>query len=496
MVRLLQPPQAGRRRAGAALAALLLLLGSLGTPRPVAADSVTFGTPSATATWGTGIRFTQPLSVAGSIQRAEILIDYPGLGGPLVTEVPPTGAAASLSFTVDSSQGQVLPNTTLTARWRITLAGNPPVVGPSVSGTYQDARFQWRTKQGDIVRLHWYQGGDAFAERAVQLGDGAIAKAANLLGVSETTPIDFYVYADQTSFYDALGPGTPENIAGEAHPEIRTMFGLITPDAIGTSEVARVVTHELTHLVFDTATKNPYDEPAHWINEGVAVYLSVGYGADDRAAVSQAAADGTIMPLPSLNGRFPTTYDRLLLAYSEAVSAIDFLVRSHGQGALVTLIRSYAKGVTDDDAFRAAIGTDMEGFDAAWLADVGARTPQRHGPQPAPAGPLPPGWTAASPVSGTAATPAPAATPSPGTTGGGGPGGTSPLVLLGSGLFVALAIGSVLVLSRRSRPRMAVEAAGPAPDSGPLLGESPGHESGAADPPPSGPPPDPGERMP
>ncbi|MGZ6339776.1 MAG: peptidase MA family metallohydrolase, partial [Candidatus Limnocylindrales bacterium] len=291
-----------------------------------AAPAVTFGPPSATATWGKGIDFVQPV-VASALTRVEILVDYPGLAGPLVSQVPTSGGG-QLTFTVDASKGEVLPNTTLTARWRLTRAGEPPTVGPPVSATYRDTRFQWRTKMGSIVRLHWYQGDDAFAARAVQLGDGAVKKAADLLGVTETQPIDFYVYADQNAFYDALGPGTPENIAGEAHPEIRTMFGLITPDAVATSEVARVVTHELTHLVFDTATRNPYDEPAHWINEGVAVYLSVGYGSDDRAAVAQAARDGTIMPLPSLSGRFPTTYDRLLLAYSEAVSAIDLLVRT------------------------------------------------------------------------------------------------------------------------------------------------------------------------
>ena len=37
-----------------------------------------------------------------------------------------------------------------------------------------------------------------------------MAKAEELFGVTETEPIDFYVYASQAPFYDALGPGTRE----------------------------------------------------------------------------------------------------------------------------------------------------------------------------------------------------------------------------------------------------------------------------------------------
>jgi hypothetical protein len=125
--------------------------------------------------------------------------------------------------------------------------------------------------------------------------------------VTETDPIDFFIYADQDKFYDALGPATRENVGGEAHADIRTMFALITPGEINDSWVSIVVPHELTHLVFDTATKNPYHEPPHWLNEGLAVYLSQGYDSSDRNLVENAAKDGSIMPLDGLVGAFPTT---------------------------------------------------------------------------------------------------------------------------------------------------------------------------------------------
>jgi hypothetical protein len=210
--------------------------------------------------------------------------------------------------------------------------------------------------------------------------------------VTEDEPIDFFIYADVESFYDALGPGTRENVGGQANADIRTLFALIRPSDIDDPWVAEVVPHELVHLVFDTAVRNPYHFPPRWLNEGLATYLSVGYGPSDRSTVESAARDGSIIPLDGLGGQFPTTAEGFGQAYAESVSAVDFLIRSHGQPALLELIDSYADGRTDDEAFEAAIGQDVAAFDAAWLADLGAEVPVRRGPQPAPPGPQPAAW--------------------------------------------------------------------------------------------------------
>ena len=119
--------------------------------------------------------------------------------------------------------------------------------------------------------------------------------------------------------------------------------------------VSIVIPHELAHLVFDAAVQNPYHPPPSWLNEGLAVYLAQGYEADDRSQVRAAVESASLMPLSALTGMFPTTRARFSLAYAESVSAIDHLVRTHGTAALVTLVRAYADGVSDDEAVLAAL---------------------------------------------------------------------------------------------------------------------------------------------
>jgi Peptidase MA superfamily len=383
-----------------------LLLGLV----PIAlASPPTFGTPTAKAVYGERVTFTQPVQLDEEIATAEFLVTFPGAIGPTVLEVAaPSGTGQkTLSYKLELADGHITPNTKLSGQWRLYPAATPdqPVTGPSVSVVYADDRFEWKTKSGDVVRVHWYEGSDEFGARALKVGEDAVQSASTLLGVTETEPIDFFVYADQNAFYDALGPGTRENVGGQENGDIRTMFALVRPTQIDDAWVGIVIPHELTHLVFDTAVRNPYHFPPRWLTEGLAVYQSQGYDAEDRTMIEQWAPSGELIPLSGLVGQFPTTSDRFSLAYAESVAAVDYLVRTYGQDALVSLIKSYASGLTDDEAFSQALGLDTTAFGDAWLASLDAVAPTRYGPQPAAPGPVPAAW---------AGHPAPGATAKPG----------------------------------------------------------------------------------
>jgi Peptidase MA superfamily len=469
--------QTGARIRVAAIGAFVAVaVAALAPGAAAAGPGVDFGTPTASAKYGASIRFVQPLQLGAVPNRVEVLLDFPGAEGPLVVDKTNDARSAGslqLEDTLDVADQHLLPNTVVGARWRVVSSDGTTTIGPSVSVTYADDQFDWQTQAGSIVRIHWYRGDAAFGRRALAVAEQGVAKAEQLFGVKETKPIDFFVYADQTAFYEALGPGTRENVGGEAVTEIRTLFALITPAEVNASWVGIVIPHELTHLVFDTAVHNPYHFPPRWLNEGIAVYLSQGYASDDRGQVTDAARAGALMPLTGLTGQFPTTAERFSLAYAESVSSVEFFVRRYGRDALAKLVRTYAGGLTDDEAFSQTIGVDIRGFEAAWLADAGAAAPKRFGPQPAPAGPVPSDWRGgasgappAAAASGGASAPAAAsqnpafgaprpdasAAGSGNSSSGGGPPGSAglPLTVLA---IAGVGLGGLLVLRGRRRTR-------------------------------------------
>jgi hypothetical protein len=455
-----------RRRLGMLLVTLVVAV-LIAPAGMFASTHVAFGQPEAIARLGQPVVFQTTLEAA-SEPIVELLVNLPGERA--VTVLPADVVAEGDGFRAAAVlEGELAPNTRLSYRFRVR-DGDETVLGPTDETVLVDDRFEWRTISGPLVNLHWYAGDEQFAQRALDIGEEGIERASDLLGVTETEPIDFFIYNSEADLREALGPGTRENVGGQAHSNIRTLFGLIEPHEIESDWVDTLVVHELTHLVFDTATDNPYHSPPRWLNEGVAVYLSEGYTAGWQAPVEVAAADGSLIPLDGLAGLFPTTADRFFLAYAESVSAVDFFIRTYDEPTLWALVRSYADGVSDDEAFRAATGAGLAEFNEAWMASLGAEVPEPVGPRPGPAGPLPPGWDpdaepAPAPTQSPAATgtpdgrspqpesPAPAVTPAPGANPTPAePGGGNTSFTLGLLLAAVVVVGIVgfAMLARRS----------------------------------------------
>ena len=103
------------------------------------------------------------------------------------------------------------------------------------------------------------------------------------------------------------GRATHENVGGEAHrrhPDAVRAHPA-RPDRRPAGRHRRSRTSSSTSSSTPRA-KNPYHFPPRWLNEGLAVYQSEGYGADDRGRRSRTRArDGHLIPLDGLTGQFP-----------------------------------------------------------------------------------------------------------------------------------------------------------------------------------------------
>ncbi|MEP7360215.1 MAG: peptidase MA family metallohydrolase [Chloroflexota bacterium] len=464
-------------RIGRAISLMLaVLLAGAALPGVAVAASPSFSTPSVSANLGEPVTFMSQISgddIAGvdvlvRLQGYEtnvVLPADPGQGGTWgVTTSLDIASSAVCACVVD---GESAPNTHFEFQFRVRAGDGTVTLGPVAQGVVEDSRYNWRTLNDGMVVVHWYSGTDSFAQDAGDLANEAIGKASQLLGTTLPKPVDLFVYDTQQALLDAVSPNR-ENIAGESHQDIQTMFVWLPPDQGIQDFNAEVVRHELTHLVFDAATKNPYHDPPRWLNEGIAVYLSVGYSDYYRSFVDGAVRDGSLIPLDGIAGFFPAPQDEFYLAYGEAVAAVDYFVRTYGDQKLWDLVRSYAQGMTDDDAFSAATGADAQAFNAKWFDSLGVDVPAPLGPQPAPPGFIPPDWTAGGATPGptlapgqTPPTPGPktTATPRPGQPGPTGgdvvDGFTRVLTLTLWLVVIVLVVGLVgwLVIDRANRRR-------------------------------------------
>ena len=470
-----------RSRSGAArvllalAAAVVLLLPAA----PVQALSLDFSDATATSTFNQGIDFSIKMTASEAPSRVEIHILFPGATGPFVVNladqpgVPfqPKAGTSTLHYTLDTSAGgHIMPNTPITTTWVAYFQnGGAPFSSVPSDYRYDDETQKWQTLRDGIVTVHWTTGSQSFAQHAASVAVKALSTNADVLGIAETEPVDFFIYADDASFRAALGAGARENVGGEAITEIRTLFAEFTPDILNDPWVGITITHELTHQVVDDATNNPYRTLPRWLNEGFAVYQSEGNAAKYRSMVKDAVSSGDLLPLTALGWQFPTDPSKTVLAYAESVSAVDYIVRQYSKDALTKLILAYKNGPTDDEAMQAAIGKDMAAFQTEWLGAISAPTPSPFGPQPGPSGPLPSDWLGAaasgtpvasaapssaapSPAASTgptaATSPAPTASPAPGS--GGSSGGDLTLVLVAVVVVAGVVLAGIIVAGRRT----------------------------------------------
>ena len=459
-------------RSGSRAARLLIALAAasamLMPATPARAASFSFTGAAATSVFNQGVDFSISLTADTAPASVEVQIEMPGDVGPYVVTLSnsPGPGTSVLHYTLDTSgSGHLMPNTPITVTWVADARGGASVSSSPFTYLYSDDTQQWQSLRDGIVTVHWTQGSTAFAQNAASVAVKAIATDASLLGIRESKPVDFFIYADDASFRAALGPGARENVGGEAITQIRTLFAEFTPSMFGNAWVGITITHELTHQVVDDATSNPYRSLPRWLNEGFAVYQSEGNTTSYRSQVSAAVSTGDLLPLTALGWEFPTEPTKTVLAYAESVSAVDYIVRTFGKAALVKLILAYKNGPTDDEALQAAVGEDLAAFQAAWLASIGAPTPSPFGPQPAPSGPLPSGWTgsgaapapasqspSAAAAAPTAAPGGPTAAPAPAAAQGGGSasGGALVPVLIAIMLVSGAVLIGILLANRRA----------------------------------------------
>jgi hypothetical protein len=221
--------------------------------------------------------------------------------------------------------------------------------------------------------VHWYGDAEQQARRFGELTAGGVDRAEQLLGTQLAGPVDVFVYDSQEEFFGALGPGAREWTGAATYPEIRTIFMWLG----GGSEayLERAMVHEVTHVVFQDATDNPFHEPATWINEGIAVWSETQDAGDERSIVEDAARAGGLFSFDAIAERFPIGDRAASLSYAQGTTMVDTIIDRYGPKAMSRLTAAYRDGASDEEALEMATGISADALYADFYAAFGVEEP-------------------------------------------------------------------------------------------------------------------------
>lgn len=183
--------------------------------------------------------------------------------------------------------------------------------------------------------------------------------------------ITIYLTKSETEYQRYARRKVPEWSQAVAFPSER----LIVIKLAGAEEIntaPEILLHELVHIFI--AGRIPENRMPTWLNEGLAQYLSgKKLTITEKVGLANALASNKIFELSALDTLLRFNPPEAQLAYSQALTAVEFFIKKHGEAKLNRLVNNLAVHRSINDAFLATVGYDFIDFKIFWYEDLNDR---------------------------------------------------------------------------------------------------------------------------
>ncbi len=128
--------------------------------------------------------------------------------------------------------------------------------------------------------------------------------------------------------------------------------------------------HEMAHVITLQMSKNRIPR---WLSEGTSVFeerrARPEWGKETDIAFAQALSEGKTLTLADLNNGFSDPR-MITIAYYESSLIVEHLIDTYGEPKFHDFIRSYARGLDDEQALKEVYGASVEEIHKAFTARI------------------------------------------------------------------------------------------------------------------------------
>jgi hypothetical protein len=261
--------------------------------------------------------------------------------------------------------GGMPPGSSIESWWTVSDAGGNKLEMAPATVHIEDNRYTWRSTTLASVTLYWYQGNDAFAGELMDAVQEALLRLTNNTGAALEDPVRLYIYASSTDLQGSMI--FPQEWTGGV---AFTPYGIIaigiTPDSSGLAWGKRAIAHELTHLVINQMTFNPYNSLPIWLDEGLAMTAEGELEPEFVSSISKARRENTLISVRSLASPFSANTEESILGYAESYKVVTYLINEFGREKMLALLNTFKQGSGYDEALNKVYGFDMDGLNSKW----------------------------------------------------------------------------------------------------------------------------------
>ncbi len=271
--------------------------------------------------------------------------------------------------------GGMPPGSKIEYWWTLTDAGGGDLETAPATVYFEDNRYTWRSLNRGNITLYWYDGDDAFAGALMNAAQAALSRLSDNTGAELEGPARLYIYASTADLQGSM-IFPQEWTGGVAFSQYGIITIGITPDSTGLAWGIRAIAHELTHLVVNQVTFNPYNFLPTWLDEGLAMVSEGELEPEFTSVLSNAINNNTLISIRSLASPFSANTDQSLLSYAESDAVVSYLINEFGRDKMLALLNAFHQGSGYDEALHKVYGFDMDGLNVQWQASLeGAAVP-------------------------------------------------------------------------------------------------------------------------
>ncbi|MBQ9395715.1 MAG: hypothetical protein IJU23_09415 [Proteobacteria bacterium] len=224
----------------------------------------------------------------------------------------------------------------------------------------------------DSATLHFYftRAYGQRAEAVIATAQSAREKTLRFLPPETVADVHVYLLPSINQYFDALGSKGrgPDWASGLTLLGDNVILIRLAPNGTTRIEPERTLAHELNHVALHRYSQNNYFP--HWFYEGLAMTSTNDWSLERAESLGKSAMAGQILPLEELDVAFSKNGTIVDLAYAESAHFVSWLVNTHGDEAMKSLLKSVSEGTPFDQAFTAAFGRSPKAAHAIWKENM------------------------------------------------------------------------------------------------------------------------------
>lgn len=322
----------------------------------------------ATYEFGKEMVFNLEATVADQVSELTLFLQTNGSGNTLATQVQfENGGSLRASHSLDLTQLLIAPFSQVVYWWEFEGVSGQKYVIPENTIDYLDDQFQWQVMDGEDVEIYWTGEDEALGKLGRQISEEVLADLQNYLPYRSSAPFRIFIYPQIGDLQSSIRLTGRDWVGAHAHPELGVILVATSNTQTAATDLARDISHEMTHLLMYQIVGDKYDKMPRWLEEGLATNFEPMAANQYQETLQKALDTNTTIDFVELCQAFPAGEAAAVLAYAQSESLVQYIQSEYGEFAPAQMIKAVIDGASCQEVTEKTLEVSLSELNQAWL---------------------------------------------------------------------------------------------------------------------------------